>query len=179
MDPRKTEEAFAALVESEGRGLFRFLYWSLGRKEDAQDALQETFIRIHRSLADLRVEGSLRRWAFRIATNVAHDLRAKRRKELSTYGLDADEEAPVALHGGQVRTPAHEAAAKETSERLRGALADLPAELREPLLLHTVSGMKYREIAEALGWPIGTVTSRIHAARLELQETLGDELDDL
>jgi RNA polymerase sigma-70 factor, ECF subfamily len=175
LDPRKIEETFSALVESESKGLFAFLYWSLGRKEDAQDALQETFFRIHKSLPDLRVEGSLKRWAFRIATNVAHTMRGKRRNQLSTYGLDADEEAPVVLHGGQVRTPDREVTERETNERLRRALAALSPELREPLLLHTVNGMKYREIAEALDLPIGTVTSRIHSARLARHQELGDE----
>jgi RNA polymerase sigma-70 factor, ECF subfamily len=178
LDSRKIEETFAALVESESGALFSFLYWSLGRKEDAQDALQETFLRIHRSLPELRDPESLKRWAFRIATNVAHNLRDRRRRELSTYGLDADEEAPVVLHGGQVRTPEREAAGRETSERLRRALAELSTDLREPLLLHVVTGLKYREVADALDLPIGTVTSRIHAARMKLAEALGDELDD-
>jgi RNA polymerase sigma-70 factor (ECF subfamily) len=179
LDPRKTEEAFNALVESESKGLFNFLFWSLGRREEAMDALQETLIRIHRGLAELRDEGSIRRWAYRIATNVAHTQRGKRRNDATTYGLDVSEHAPAIGHGGRVRTPDEELAEKDTNERLRRALAELPPELREPLLLHTVSGMKYREIADALDLPIGTVTSRIHAARQELQEALGDELDEV
>ena len=176
MDPRKVEETFGTLVETESKALFSFLYWSLGRHEDALDALQETLIRIHRGLPELRAADSVRRWAFRIATNVAHNIREKRRHDPSNYGLDADEEAPTLRE--RPRTPAHELAEKETNERLRRALAELPAELREPLILHTVSGMKYREISDALSVPIGTVTSRIHAARMKLQEVLGDELDE-
>ncbi len=178
MDPRKIEETFAALVESESRALHAFLHWSLGRPEEVPDALQETFLRIHRSLPELKSEGSLKRWAFRIATNVAHDARNKRRRALSTYGLDADEGAPAVLHGGHVRPPEHDLVQREMNERLRRALEGLSEDLRAPLLLHTVSGLKYREVADALDLPIGTVTSRIHTARTRLAAELGELLDD-
>ncbi len=170
------EETFAELVEAEGKGLLRFLFWSLGREDDARDALQEVLIRAHRALGALRNEASLKKWIYRIATNVAHDTHGKRARRPVTYGIDAEESAPVVLHGGTVRTPDRELADRETSERLEQALSALSEELREPLLLHTVSGMKYREVAEALGLPIGTVTSRIHAARMKLQEELGDQV---
>ena len=176
MDPKKVDEAFDALVEKEGQGLFRFLCWALGREEDARDALQEVLVRIHRGLAGFRGDASLHSWAFRIATNVAHDIRGKRARAPSTYGLEAAESSPPVLHGGEVRTPDRELSDRETSERLKQALESLTPDLREPLLLHTVSGMKYREVADALGLPIGTVTSRIHAARMKLQELLGDDL---
>jgi len=172
LDPRKVDEAFDSLVTREGQGLFRFLYWALGREEDARDALQETLIRIHRGLASFRGDASLHHWAFRIATNVAHDVRGKRARGPSTYGLEASEATPPMR--GEVRSPDRELEDRETSERLSRALESLSPELREPLLLHTVSGMKYREVADALALPIGTVTSRIHAARVKLQELLGD-----
>lgn len=177
MDHKKKEETFSELVERESRSLFAFLYWALGRKEDAQDALQETFIRVHRGLDDLRDRSTIKRWVMRIATNVAHDIRLDRAKDVPTYGLNAEESAPVVVQRAQERTPEREIGDRETSERLARALAKLPPELREPLVLHAVNGLKYREVAEALGWPIGTVTSRIHAARLQLQEELGEDLD--
>ncbi|HZV00059.1 MAG TPA: RNA polymerase sigma factor [Planctomycetota bacterium] len=172
MDPGKLEQAFAELLEAEGQGLFRYLYWALGREEDARDALQEVLIRIHRNLASLRDETSLKKWVYRIATNVAHDHRRIRSRGAQTFGTHD----PAVIEGAAVsaRRPDDEVADRETHERLEKGLAALPEELRQALLLHTLGGMKYREVAEALGWPIGTVTSRIHKARMMLQEMLGD-----
>jgi RNA polymerase sigma-70 factor (ECF subfamily) len=165
------EDAFSELVREEGDGLFRFLFWSLGRREDALDALQEVLIRVHRGLPGLRDAGTRHGWLYRIATNVAHDTRARRKRAPASLAA-FDENAETRLGGSPELGPSAALEARETSERLQAALASLPAELREPLVLHVVSGMKYREIADSLGWPIGTVTSRIHAARLALQEAL-------
>lgn len=167
------EETFDSLVEAEGQGLFRFLYWALGREADARDALQETLMRIHRGLPGFRGETTLHHWAFRIATNVARDLRGRRGRAPKTYGLEAAENASV-VHRSEEVAPDGAVVASETSALLERGLAELPPELREPLLLHTMSGMKYREIAEALGIPIATVSTRIHAARMKLQALLGD-----
>jgi RNA polymerase sigma-70 factor (ECF subfamily) len=172
MDPGKLEQAFAELLEAEGQGLFRYLYWALGREEDARDALQEVLIRVHRNLGSLRDETSLKKWVYRIATNVAHDQRRIRSRGAQTFGT----QDPAVIEGAAVtsRRPDDEVADRETHERLEKGLAALPEELRQALLLHTLGGMKYREVADALGWPIGTVTSRIHKARMMLQEMLGD-----
>jgi RNA polymerase sigma-70 factor (ECF subfamily) len=163
-----------ALVQAEGEGLFRFLYWSLGHREDALDAVQDVLIRAYRGLPSLRDEGSIKAWLYRIATNVARDVRAKRRRAPETFGLEATEDSRAALIGSDEPTPIARLLAIETDGRLGRGLAALSPELREPLLLHVVSGLKYREVAEMLGWPIGTVTTRIHAAR----EKLAKELDD-
>jgi RNA polymerase sigma-70 factor (ECF subfamily) len=176
VDSRKIEETFAALVESESKRLFRFLYWSLGRQDEARDALQDVLIRIHRGLTDLRDDTTIQKWVYRIATNVAHDYRNARRTRTETYGLDAEEDARP--RPSSARTPAEEAAEKDTNERLRVVLSSLPEELRAPLLLHTLNGMKYREVADALDLPIGTITSRIHHARMLLQEALRDEMEE-
>ncbi len=162
------------IARTEGDGLFRFLYWSLGHRDDAMDAVQEVLLRVHRSLDDLREVASLKHWLYRIATNVARDARARRRRTPRTFGLVADEGARAALLGAGEATPLAEVQAREADGRLGRALDALDADLREPLLMHVLGGMKYREIADALGWPIGTVTTRIHVARKRLAEALGD-----
>jgi RNA polymerase sigma-70 factor (ECF subfamily) len=161
------------LVAQEGEGLFRFLVWSLGSRDDALDALQEVMIRVHRGHKDLREPGSERRWLYRIATNVGRDFRSRRRRIPKTLGESPQDDVRPALAGEAEPSPLAQLEAKETSERLRLALADLPEELREPLLLFAVTGLKYREIAESLGWPIGTVTTRIHEARKRIADKLG------
>ena len=172
MDTNDLERRFSALVAREGDGLFRFLAWSLAHREDALDALQDVLVRVHRALGQLRADASERAWLYRIATNVAHDARARRRRLPRTFGLVPDEGSAPRLLGSREEDPSGRMVDRESHERLQARLDALPRELREPLLLHVVSGFKYREVAEALGWPIGTVTSRIHAARTRLEEGL-------
>jgi RNA polymerase sigma-70 factor (ECF subfamily) len=162
------------IAQTEGEGLFRFLHWSLGHREDALDAVQEVLIRVHRSLDDLRDVASFKHWLYRIATNVARDARSRRRRTPRPLGEPIEDDAHPAVGNAGEPTPFAELQARETDQRLTAAVASLAPELREPLLMHVVSGMKYREIAEALGWPMGTVTTRIHVARKELARLLGD-----
>jgi RNA polymerase sigma-70 factor (ECF subfamily) len=167
--------SFEALASSNLAGLFRFLYWWTGHRADAEDALQEVLIRAHRGFAKLRDHEKFKSWIFKIAANVGRDTAQKQRRAMPTFGVKAfDDSEPVLLHSGEP-TPFARLQTIEADRRLAEALASLPAELREPLVLHTLSGMKYREIAEALGWPIGTVTTRIHVARERLARLLGED----
>lgn len=161
-------EDFEALAAREAPRLYRFLCWMIGHRDDAQDALQEVLIRAHRGLPGLRDRERATPWIFRIAANVGRDYARKRRRSMPTFGVEVwDDASPVLLGGGEA-TPLAQLTTADEDERLERALAALPPELREPLLLHTLSGMKYREVAEALGWPIGTVTTRIHVGRERL-----------
>jgi len=170
--PAAAEDDFESLVAREREGLFRFFFWALGDREEALDALQETLIRAFRGFGALREAGSARSWLYVIAANVAKRARTRRARRPRTLGAAAAEDARTALHGAAELPPAAGLEAEETSRRLAAALAALEPDLREPLLLFAVSGMKYREIADALGWPIGTVTTRIHAARERLAAAL-------
>ncbi len=168
----RAREAFEEVVRSEGDGLFRFLYWFLGDREEALDALQETLLRAFQGFSGLRDPGSAKPWLFTIATNVARRLHGKRKKRPRTLGIAPGEDARLALAGTGEPTPVANLEASETDRRLAEALASLEPELREPLLLFTLSGLKYREIADTLKWPVGTVTTRIHTARERLATIL-------
>jgi RNA polymerase sigma-70 factor (ECF subfamily) len=169
----RAREAFEEVVRREGDGLFRFLYWFLGDREEALDALQETLLRAFQGFSGLRDPAAAKPWFFTIATNVARRLQGKRKRRPRTFGIAPDEGADLALRGAGEATPVANLEAIETDRRLADALASLEPELREPLLLFTVSGLKYREIADALKWPMGTVTTRIHTARERLATILG------
>jgi RNA polymerase sigma-70 factor (ECF subfamily) len=166
-------EAFEEIVRREGDGLFRFLYWFLGDREEALDALQETLLRAFQGFSGLRDPASAKPWFFTIATNVARRLHGKRKRRPRTFGIAPGEDARLALLGAGEATPLANLEASETDRRLADALGSIEPELREPLLLFTVSGLKYREIAESLKWPEGTVTTRIHVARERLAKILG------
>ena len=134
----------------------RLLTHLTGRRDEAQDLAQRTFVRAHGALPGFRFDCPLRNWILRIAVREYLHWRRDARptlpldESLSVRGLD-----PNAMV-------------------LRDALAELSAELREPFLLRNVEGLSTRETAEALGIPEGTVKSRCHAARAKLRAALTD-----
>jgi RNA polymerase sigma-70 factor (ECF subfamily) len=166
-------DPFNDLVDAEREGLFRYLYWLLHDREDALDALQDVLLRAYRGWDSLRDPTRARNWIYTIAANVARRSRQKRRRLPMPLGrLGTEDDLRGEVLASSEGTPAAELEARDAKRRLSEAIASLDEELREPLLLFVVAGLKYREIAEALGIPIGTVTSRIHAAREKLASIL-------
>jgi RNA polymerase sigma-70 factor (ECF subfamily) len=153
-------------------GLFRFLVWLTGHRQDAEDALQEVLVRGFRAFDKLRERDKFKSWIYKIAANTGRTFARKRRRGMKTFGAQPFDDAKVALLGSEAPVPFAQLQEAEADEKLARALETLEPELREPLLLHTLSGMKYREVAETLGWPIGTVTTRIHVARERLAKLL-------
>jgi RNA polymerase sigma-70 factor (ECF subfamily) len=132
-----------------------------GRRSDAEDALQETFLAVHRALPAFRGEAGLSTWVFRIALRAALLLRARRRDH-----AEVDPETP-APGGGEAAL-----VAREEARRVHAALGELSAEHRSVLALFALEGLDHAAIAEILGVPEGTVWSRLHAARARLRELL-------
>lgn len=133
-----------------------------GRRADAEDALQETFLSVHRNLRAFRGEAGLSTWVFRIALRAALQARSRRRDH-----AEVDPEHPAPGGGEAVLQ------AREEARRLQSALASLSAEHRSVLALFALDGLGHAAIAEILGLPEGTVWSRLHAARRRLAELLG------
>jgi RNA polymerase sigma-70 factor (ECF subfamily) len=166
--------AFAALVRRHHDDLIRFLLRLTGSRAAAEDAFQETFLQVHLSAEMFDPTRRFKPWLFTIAANKARDAlrRNTRRKAL-------DLSAPISGGGsggdGQGRTyvdlleidvdPPGAALDKEERDRLvQSALDELPFALREILLLAYFQRLSYNQIADALGIPLGTVKSRLHAA---------------
>jgi RNA polymerase sigma-70 factor (ECF subfamily) len=138
---------------------------------DVDDMAQETFVRVWRSLKRFRGDSTFRTWLYGIAMNVVRTHRGRRSKLRSRFwSASSDEE------GDPMERVASADAGVEQSVVLRDgidrALKSLPDELREALVLRDVQGLEYREIADALGVPIGTVESRIFRARQRLRPLL-------
>ncbi len=168
-------EAFGRLVARHERSVYGLCLRLLGQPEDARDAAQEAFVRAYESLRGYDPSLAFRPWLLRIARNRCLDLRRRARVRPALRSLDDDgsegREAPdpeaVTADEGLVRA--------ESRRRLEAAIARLPADQREALLLFHQEQLSYREIAAVLEVPQGTVMTWLHRARKRLREELGGE----
>jgi len=162
------QDAFEALMARYQAPLFRYLRGLVGDQEHARDLLQETFLRAYRSIGSLEDPGLLRSWLYRIAHNQAFS--ALRRRRLISW-------LPLSF-GQHVAAPAPDRGAIEVA-RVEEALAHVPAQQRAPLLLHTVAGFSYVEIAGLLQVSEGAVRMRISRGRAAFRAAYdGGEDDD-
>ena len=148
---RGDRRAWEAAYDAYGKGLMGFLVLRLGDRDDAAEALSETFLRALEKVAYLRGGAdAFRAWLFRIARNVATDrLRAR-----SRLTLEADsEETPDRLTGG----PMDQVIAAEDAAEVRAALAELPTDDREVVWLRVCAGLSSDEVGEIIGKKPGTV----------------------
>lgn len=160
VDRTARDEQFASLVHRQSRFVFRVVYAVLRNTHDAEDAVQETFLKLYRSNAWLEMRDE-RAFLARTAWRVAVDRRPKTRtpeSEPERASTADDPEAAV------IRSDRH-----ALIHRLVDAL---PEDLRQPLALSTVDEMNSREIAEVMGIPEGTVRSRLMRARAILKQKL-------
>jgi RNA polymerase sigma-70 factor, ECF subfamily len=163
-------EAFNQLVARHQDHMFALVYRLVPDRDQAADAVQEAFFSAYRNLASFR-GGSVRSWLGRIAVNAAMDMqRARRRRPSQPYPEFEDESwQPPAEPEAE---PESKALATERSRALARALADLPFEQRNCIVLFDVEGYDYTEIASIMKVEVGTVKSRIHRGRLTLRRAL-------
>ncbi len=140
-----------------------------GNHDDAMDAVQKAFIRIHRSLRKFRIDEPFFPWLYRIVRNAAHNQRRDEKRHKGEVPLEW-----VKQSDGRP-DPLSETVADDLRERIWNGLQELPEEMREVFRLYHFEGHKYREIADLQGVPLGTVMSRLHAARLKLRKAAGLE----
>lgn len=167
---RGETDAFDELVRRYSDRLVNYIRAMLWQQADAEDVAQEAFLRAYRGIKSFRGQSSFRTWLYQIATNAArtHAVRRKGRLE-DPAGFFAEEDEPgrVAVSTDDVE------AGVVLRDRIDRALAQLPEDQRQAVVLRDVEGLEYREIAEMLKIPIGTVESRIFRGRQRLREILG------
>lgn len=161
--------AFRLLIDRHHDPLMGFLYRMMGGWPAADDAFQETWVQVHQSLESFDTSRTFRPWLFTIAANKARDLlrKAGRRPAVSLHtplkaGSDAGD--LVDLIEGSSVSPTEAMDREDLSERVQRAVQSIPPRLREILLLAYFQKMPYAQMADALGIPVGTVKSRLHAA---------------
>lgn len=162
------QAAFQSLFEAFHRPLLSLCTHLTADRAEAEDALQETFLALHKALPGFRGEAQLSTWVYRIALRTALQVRARRSR--NTTSLDA--QSPALAVPDEGAGPDRLAAARQESERLARAMETLSAEHRAVLSLFAVEGLSHAEVAATLGIPLGTVWSRLHLARKKLLAAL-------
>src|SRR5262245_35825177 len=169
--------AFEPLVERYRQRVWRLAYQVLGDREEAWDCTQEAFVRAFHSLPSFRGQSAFYTWLFRITVNVATDRQRARGAQARAFGAErVPEEEWRRVTPDPGAGPDKAAVQSEQRERIRAALDALPPKARAIIMLSDVDGLSYREIAEVLRCPIGTVMSRLHNARKRLKTLVGPML---
>jgi RNA polymerase sigma-70 factor (ECF subfamily) len=166
------EAAWEDLVRVHTRRVYGICYRFTGSEHEAQDLTQEVFLRVFRSLKSFRAgEGSFTVWLARLSRNLLID--HYRRTKLDRATDSIEEQLPM-LQEKTSATSRTEGlvAGREASELLQGALQKLSPELRETVILRDLEELEYREIAQVLHVPEGTVKSRLNRGRAELARVL-------
>ncbi len=150
--------AMHELYRAHHRRIYGLTLRLTGNTGDAEDAVQETFLRAWRNLGRFRGESSFGTWLYRIAVNLCRDAARKHRPtETATDGVVAPPERGDVL----------------AREQLQAALARLPRGYREVVVLHDVMELGHADIADLLGIAVGTSKSQLHKARVQLRRSLG------
>lgn len=164
-------DAFEALVRRYEARIVTFVQALTGNAADAEDVAQEVFVRAHRALGRFRGDSLFRTWLYTIAGNAARSHYAARARRQPVWE-DSGADATLAFD------PPDPAPDVETTlgrrQAIERALAELPEDLRTAVLLRDVHGLEYKEIAEAMNIPMGTVESRIFRGRQRLRKALQD-----
>jgi RNA polymerase sigma-70 factor (ECF subfamily) len=147
---------------------------------DAEDLVQETYLRAYRGFGGFKEGTNLKAWLYKILTNTyINSYRAKKRRPEQTELDDVEDFYLYKRLGGLEavdadRSPEAEVLDSIPDEAVKRALEDLPEQFRMAVLLADVEGFSYKEIAEIMDVPIGTVMSRLHRGRKQLQKRLWD-----
>ncbi len=168
------ERAFEELVTRYERLVYAVCLRLLGNEPDAQDAAQETFIKLYRYLPGFRGESKFSVWLYRLANNACIDM--LRKKSVPTVSLSADEDDAGVTEIPDARfSPENELEKKQLRQAVERALDSLPEPYRQVIVMREVAGQSYEEIAQSLVIDIGTVKSRIFRARRKLCAILSED----
>jgi RNA polymerase sigma-70 factor (ECF subfamily) len=166
-------DAFRLLVEQHSRAIFRLAFRMTGNEEDAEDVVQETFLRAYRQLANYEARSSFSTWLYRIASNYSLDLirmrkrHEEKRERGSSEGPDILESIPEARPG-----PDRIVYSGQVTERVNSALNELSAQERTAFVLRHFEGLSIDEIGQALGTGANATKHSIFRAVQKLRRSL-------
>lgn len=165
-------QAFGELVRRYQDRLYPTLLRLTGSPEDAQDLLQDSFLRAYQKLDHFQGGSSFYTWLYRLSVNLALSGRRRRKGKVAVRWSDLGPDGPGEPADDASNAPTLPLEIAEREAIIQQALDTLSPEHRAVVVLKEFDGLRYEDVAEALEIPIGTVRSRLHRARLELREKL-------
>src|SRR4029450_11984057 len=165
---------FDILVQRWDRKIQGAIYRFVGASEDARDLCQEAFLRAYRGLRTFKKDARFSSWLYQIALNVCRD-RLRRRRGRTLVSLDELDESGQEAAVLPGPSPLELAEARDISDRVARAVASLPDEQREVIVLKEYQGLTFAEIADVLGVPLSTVKTRLYRGLVQLRQRLEHE----
>ena len=170
------KDSFEILVLRYQKRIFNIIYRVTREESIVADLAQEAFLKAYRGLDNFDFKASFYTWLVRIAINTSLNHISSRQRNPLASSEDLDSyvgtSAQFSEAGAFPSNPEHEVIRNEQAASIRRAIDSLAEDLRVSIMLREVEGLSYEEIAEVMECPVGTVRSRIHRARKELQEKL-------
>ncbi len=173
-DERSQAASFEALAMPLFASLYNFAHWLTQNREEAEDLVQEAYVKALKGFSGFQAGSNFRAWMYRILRNTFLTSRTGL-KTAPTMPLDDEEQDKASLPSAH-DTPESLLLARADRQIIQAALARLPVHFREVILLCDVEEMTYQEIADALAIPIGTVMSRLSRARKAMRQLLGEQM---
>jgi RNA polymerase sigma-70 factor (ECF subfamily) len=166
-------DAFRQLVEQHGRAIFRLAYRMTGNEEDAEDAVQETFLKAYRRIDSFDARSSFSTWLYRITSNCCLDLIRKRktREQRRERGPDPEQDVLVSLPAA-TPGPDRELYSSQISQSVQVALGELSAQERTAFVLRHFEGLSIEEIGQTLGTGTNATKHSIFRAVQKLRRSL-------
>ena len=177
----KAHEAWACetLIANYAEMVFRVCYRILQDEQEAEDAMQETFLTVYRSIDNFRGDAKLSSWLYRVATNKALSmLRTQKRKQGQNVPLETDEGDELPVADAYAIVPEEFLLRQESAELLQRGLEAMSPKLRAALALYEIEGLSMKETAEALGISESAAKLRVHRGRQFLQTYLAQHLQE-
>lgn len=168
-------DSFERLIENSRSKAYAIVLRYLQNEEDAMDALQESYIKIYRSLKNFKEESSFDTWVYRIVVNTCNDALRKNGKyksNVSIYRNDENKTESIMEFSDLSNSPEIVLEKKEKMALILSCLSKLPSDQREAFELRDRDGFSYEEISKILNCSLGTVKSRISRARISLRQQI-------
>ena len=167
-------ESFVWLLEQFGPRLYRYFLRLTGSANDAEDLVQELFVRLLKNIKGYRHESKFEHWLFRIAANLARDRArklARRGREVSLH-VHQDGDQPVEFLQTDEKNPQQQMEDSQQRDRLRQALTQLPELDREMILLRHYGQLSFKELAKHFNVPLGTALAKVHRGLKQLKKIM-------
>ncbi len=165
-------QAFDMLVRRYKDQLLNFVYRFVGNRSDAEDIVQETFLRVYKNKHYYKEVAKFSTWVYTIAGNLAKtELRRRKRHKIFSVSNFVNEERDYDIPDTEI-SPDRKVDGTLKEDFIQKAIEKLPPKFKEVIILRDIQGFAYEEISQILNIPLGTVKSRVNRGRLKLQEDL-------